>query len=92
MKVCIKNFCNKKGKESAKSKNEIVLSALTQEQAYYAEVELSKEDKEDIFMELGIKNLLNEEEARMLYMVYIEGYNNGDCQIMQQNKTGCESV
>ncbi|GFI16016.1 hypothetical protein IMSAGC009_01177 [Lachnospiraceae bacterium] len=74
MKVCIKNFCNKKGKESAKSKNEIVLSALTQEQAYYAEVELSKEDKEDIFMELGIKNLLNEEEARMLYMVYIEGY------------------
>lgn len=74
IKVCIKNFCNKKGKESAKSKNEIVLSALTQEQAYYAEADLSKEDKEDIFVELGLKNLLNEEEAKMLYMVYIEGY------------------
>lgn len=74
IEVCIVHFYDKKGQESAKSKNEIVLSALTQEQAYYAEAELSREDKENIFIELGIKSLLNEKEAKMLYMIYIEGY------------------
>lgn len=68
------NFYNKKIQKLIERKKEIVISDLTREQAYYTEVRLAKEDKTDIFVEWGFEKKLNQNEYRIIYMVYIEGY------------------
>ncbi len=68
------NFYNKKIQKLIERKKEIIISDLTREQIYYAEVRLAKEDKTDIFTELGIEKKLNQNECRIIYLVYIEGY------------------
>lgn len=70
----IKNFYNKKVRGVVEAKKEIVLSDLSEEQAYYAEVQTAKEDVEDIFISFGMKNILNESEYRVIYLIYSEGY------------------
>lgn len=72
--VCIKNFYNKRVSRMIEAKKEIVLSALTEEQLYYAEVQTAKTDEENIFVEFAMKGLLNENEARVIHLVYVEGY------------------
>ena len=72
--VSIKNFYNKKIRKILVAQKEIVLSELTEEQEYYVEVQSAKEDERDIFMELGMNNLLNENECKVIYLIYLEGY------------------
>ena len=38
------------------------------------EVQTAKEDEGNIFMELGMKELLNENEYQVLYLIYSKGY------------------
>lgn len=68
------NFYNKKVQKLIERKKEIIISELTKEQAYYAEIQLAKEDKTNIFAELGLEKKLNQNECRIIYLVYIEGY------------------
>lgn len=68
------NFYNKKIQKLIERKKEIVISDLTSEQAYYTEVRSAKEDKTDILVEWGLEKKLNQNEYRIIYMVYIEGY------------------
>lgn len=68
------NFYNKKIHKVIEAKKEIPMSDLTEEQLYYAEVRLSKEDETDAFAELGIGDKLNQNESMIIHMVYVEGY------------------
>lgn len=72
--VSIKNFYCKKLQKIIKMKKEIVLSSLTEEQKYYAEAQLAKEDKEDIFVKVDIQKMLSRNEYRIIYLIYVEGY------------------
>ena len=51
-----------------------MFSELTQEQRYYIEVKLAKQDEKDVFVELGIDRLLNSKEKTIVYLVYVKGY------------------
>lgn len=53
---------------------EIAFSELTNEQKYYIEAKTAKTDEINIFIELGIDRLLNEEERMIIYLVYAKGY------------------
>lgn len=72
--ISVINFYNKKVHKVIEAKKEIPMSDLTEEQLYYAEVRLAKEDETDIFAELGIGDKLNQNECMIMYMVYVEGY------------------
>ena len=72
--VSIINFYKKKVLKLINSKKEIALSDLTEEQMYYVDVKSAVEDETDIFTEFGLKNLLNDNECRVIYSIYVEGY------------------
>lgn len=72
--VSIINFYKKKVLKLINDKKEIVLSDLTEEQMYYADVKSAVEDKTDIFIEFGLRDLLSDNECRMIYLIYVEGY------------------
>lgn len=72
--VSIINFYKKKVLKLINSKKEIALSDLTEEQMYYVDVKSAVEDETDIFTELGLKNFLNDNECRVIYLIYVEGY------------------
>ena len=72
--ISVINFYNKKVQKVIEAKKEIPMSELSEEQLYYAEVRLAKEDETDIFAEFGIEDRLNQNECRIIYMVYVEGY------------------
>lgn len=72
--VSIINFYNKEAVKSRRRKKEIVVSALSEEQEYYMENKLSKEDKQNIFMELNMEDKLTPNEYRIIYQLFIEGY------------------
>lgn len=72
--ISVINFYNKKIHKVIEAKKEIPMSDLTEEQLYYAEVRLAKEDETDIFAELGLGDKLNQNECKIMYMVYVEGY------------------
>ena len=72
--VSIINFYKKSIGKLITVGKEIVLSDLSEEQAYYVDVQMAKEDAKDIFMELGMKNVLNENEYRVIYLIYSQGY------------------
>lgn len=72
--ISIINFYNKKVRKLIEKKQEIVLSDLTKEQTYYTESLSAKVDKTNIFIEYGIRDLLNENEYKIIYLVYMEGY------------------
>ena len=72
--VSIINFYKKKVLKLINSKKEIALSDLTEEQMYYVDVKSAVEDETDIFTEFGLKNLLNDNECRVIYLIYVEGY------------------
>ena len=61
--VSIINFYNKETVKSDRCKKEIVVSALSTEQEYYVERKLSKEDKQNIFIELNMKEKLTPNEC-----------------------------
>lgn len=35
---------------------------------------MAKQDETDVFIELGVYNLLNEKEKKIIYLVYVKGY------------------
>ena len=72
--VSIRNFYKKGIGRIIIASQEITLSDLTDEQAYYVEVQTAKEDEDNFFMELGMKELLNENEYQVLYLIYSQGY------------------
>lgn len=72
--VSIINFYKKKVLKIINDKKEIALSDLTEEQMYYAEVKSATEDQTDIFIEYGLKGFLNDNECRIIYLIYVEGY------------------
>ncbi|MBQ6887145.1 MAG: sigma-70 family RNA polymerase sigma factor [Lachnospiraceae bacterium] len=76
--VSIRNFYNKKVQKVIEGKREILFSDLSEEQAYYAEMQTAKEDVEDIFIKFGMENLLNENECWVIYLIYSEGYTTAD--------------
>lgn len=68
------NFYKKEAAKSSRRKMEIAVSSLSTEQEYYVEKKLSKEDKQNIFIELNMKEKLTSNEYRIIYLLYIEGY------------------
>lgn len=72
--VSITNFYKKRIGKLITTEKEIVVSDLTEEQAYFAEVLTAKEDETDIFMECGMKEVLNESEFQVIYLIYSKGY------------------
>lgn len=76
--ISIINFYKKKMQKLIVERKEIVFSDLTEEQVYYADVQSAKEDKINVPLEFGMKKILNENEYRILYLIYIEGYNTAE--------------
>lgn len=76
--VSIRNFYNKKIQKVIEGKREILFSDLSEEQAYYVEIQTAKEDVENIFIKFGMENLLNENERWVIYLIYCEGYTTAD--------------
>ncbi|MDE5907130.1 MAG: sigma-70 family RNA polymerase sigma factor [Lachnospiraceae bacterium] len=72
--VSIQNFYKKTITKIIKSKKEIALSDLTNEQMYYVNVKTAIEDETDLFMELGLRKVLNDNECQIIYLIYVEGY------------------
>lgn len=76
--VCITNFYNKRVRKIILAQREIALSDLTEEQVYYAEAQLAKEDATDIFVEFGMNKLLNQKELQIMELIYVEGYSTAE--------------
>ncbi len=76
--VCIKNYYNKKIEKIIERKKEYLWSDMTEETSYYAEKLLAKEDEKDLFMELRLKEVLNDGELQIIYWIYIEGYSTAE--------------
>ena len=57
-----------------KYKNEVALSDLTEEQMYYVDAKSATEDETDLFVEFGLREVLNDNECQVIYQLYIEGY------------------
>lgn len=74
IKVSVAHFYHKKIQNIFAQRQEIMFSELTQEQRYYIEVKLAKQDEKDVFVELGIDRLLNSKEKTIVYLVYVKGY------------------
>lgn len=83
--VSIKNYYIKKIQKIIEGK-EILMSELTSEQAYYAEVQSAREDVANIFLELGILELLNENERQIICLIYFQGYTTAEI-ARESNKT-----
>lgn len=76
--VCIKNYYNKKIGKIIDRKREWLWSDMTEEASYYTEKLLAKEDENDLFMELQLKEVLNDSEYQVIYWVYIKGYSTAE--------------
>ena len=74
IKTSVINFYNKRIQKVKEYKKEIMLSELSQEQNYYIEAKAAIQDETDIFTELGIDDMLNENEKKIIYLVYFKGY------------------
>lgn len=72
--ISIVNFYHKSIYRAIHDKKEIAISVLTEEQRYYIESLLVKNDAPDILLELKGKDLLDENEYRLLSMIYVEDY------------------
>lgn len=72
--ISVINYFRKRVKKIVEMKREIVLSALTQEQEYYVEVQTAKSDCVEAFTEYGFDKILNQNERRLIYLVYVKGY------------------
>ncbi len=78
IKICVTNFYLKKSKKIFNSRKEILFSELSQEQKYHIDAKLAKTEETDIFTELGIDRLLNANERRVIYLVYVKGYTSAE--------------
>ncbi len=74
IKTAVKNFYNKKICEIFKAKKEVLFSELSQEQRYFIESKMAKQDEINFFTELGLDGSLNAKEKRIVYLVYVKGY------------------
>lgn len=74
----IMHFYKKRVPYLIKMKKEISLSALTDEQVYYLEKQSVKKNEINIFMELGLENLLNRKECQVIYMIYVRDYSSAE--------------
>ncbi len=74
IKVSVSNFYNKKIRKILVKKQEVTFSDLTQEQRYYIEFKMAKQDEGDVFTELGIDRMLNAKEKKIVYLVCVKGY------------------
>lgn len=72
--VSVKNFYKKEITKIIRCKKEVALSDLTEEQKYYVDVKSAAEDETDLFMEFGLREVLNENECQVIYLLYVEGY------------------
>lgn len=84
------NFYNKKIHKVIESHREIAMSELTAEQLYHVEARAARRDEADFFMELGIMGRLNQNEYKIVYMVYVEGYTTAE--IARRTKKTRQSV
>lgn len=70
----VTNFYIRKSQRIAREGKEVPFSELSQEQRYYVEKMMSEWDKTDIWSEFGMEELLNANELKVIYFIYIEGY------------------
>lgn len=70
----IVNFYNKNVKKAVKQKQELPFSELTEEQAYYVETLMMKNDTYNSFDEMGLQNMLTKSEYVLMNAIYNEGY------------------
>ena len=76
--VCVVNYYNKKIEKVIKEKREFIFSALSEEQIYFMEVKMAKGDTQDIFWELNMVEVLNDNELHILHLVFNEGYSTAE--------------
>lgn len=76
--VSIKNYYNKKIGKLIENKREFLWSEMKEEVSYYAEKLLATDDEKDLFMELQLKEVLNDSEYQIIYRIYIEGYSTAE--------------
>lgn len=72
--ITIINFYNKNVCKAIREKKEIAISTLTEEQRYYVESLMAKDDVSNVILELGVKNNLSEKEYQIVHLIYFEGY------------------
>ena len=72
--VSIKNYYKKAITKIIKYKMQVALSDLTEEQMYYVDAKSATEDETDLFVEFGLREVLNDNECQVIYQLYIEGY------------------
>ena len=76
--VCVVNYYNKKIEKVIKEKREVIFSDLSEEQIYFMEVKMAKGDTQDIFWELNMVEVLNDNELHILHLVFNEGYSTAE--------------
>lgn len=76
--VSIKNFYKKTVTKMMNCKKEIALSELTEEQMYYVDAKSATEDETDLFMEFGFRDVLNDRECQVIYLIYVKGYSTAE--------------
>ena len=76
--VCVVNYYNKKIEKVIKEKREVIFSDLLEEQIYFMEVKMAKGDTQDIFWELNMVEVLNDNELHILHLVFNEGYSTAE--------------
>lgn len=76
--VCVVNYYDKKIEKVIKEKREVIFSDLSEEQIYFMEVKMAKGDTQDIFWELNMVEVLNDNELHILHLVFNEGYSTAE--------------
>ncbi len=74
IQVSVGNCYKKILEKIIKDKSVICISDLSDEQRFYFDVKLSKNDNYNILDELGASKILNKWEYEVVYMIYICGY------------------
>lgn len=74
IQVSVMNYYNKKIRKIIESRKEIVLSDLSEEHTYLIEAKIAKEDRQDLFWELNVIDILNKSELQLLRLSFYYGY------------------
>lgn len=76
--ICVQNYYKKKIQAVIKSKKEVLISDLSEEQQYYIDVLTARSDNHNLAMDYNTQNILNANENRVIYLSYVEGYSTAE--------------
>lgn len=88
--ISVKNYHSKKVSKLVEAKKEINFCRLDDKQRYYVETKLATQDDDNIFKELGMINLLSENECQIIYLIYFAGFTVAE--IAQKTKKSRQAV